>query len=121
MKKALVIDDSPANLKLAQVTLENAGFEVIAAESGFDGLKLAMQHRPKVIFLDIQMENMDGIEVMKKIKDTPALSGTPVIAVTARNMAGDKESFLAEGFDDYISKPISIHELVEKAKISCRS
>ena len=119
MKKALVIDDSPANLKLARMSLENAGFDVLEAASGLDGLKLAMRHRPEVIFLDIQMPNMNGVEVLKKIKATPLLSTTTVIAVTARSMAGDRENFLSEGFDGYLSKPISINELVAKAKESC--
>lgn len=119
MSKILIVDDSPVNLKLARMSLQSAGFGTLEAESGFDALKLAIRHKPALIFLDINMPDMDGVAVMEKMRETPAIADIPLVALTASAMKGDREKFLDKGFDDYISKPLSIEGLVETAKKYC--
>ncbi len=119
MPKILVVDDSMVNVKLVRESLKLEGFTVIEANSGQEALKKAARENPEAIFLDIRMADINGVEVMKKLKATPGFEKTPMIAITACTMEGDREKLLAEGFDDYISKPVSLMELIEKAKRYC--
>ena len=120
MEKILVVDDSMVNVKLVRESLKMAGFTVIEANSGTEGLKKALKERPKAVFLDIQMADLNGVEVMKRLKGTPGFEDLPVIAITASVGGGARERLLAEGFDDYISKPVSLTELLDKARRYCK-
>ena len=111
--KVLVIDDSLINLTIARHTLEHAGYDVIEANSGLEGVKIAKGVLPSLILLDIQMPNVDGIETLKMIRSIPSLNCVPVVALTASSMSGDKERLLDEGFDDYIPKPLNVKTVVE--------
>ncbi|KJR42702.1 response regulator receiver protein [Candidatus Magnetoovum chiemensis] len=105
MKKILVIEDNQDSMDLVEAILESA-YEVIKTSDSRESLRLAIKHKPDLIILDISMPYMDGPEVLEKIKESHVLKYTPVIALTAHAMAGDRENYLAKGFDGYVSKHI---------------
>ena len=102
----LIVDDNETNRKLCRLLLQKNGFETIEAEDGATGIKMAKEHLPSLILLDIQMPVMDGLAALKALRAEPETASIPVIALTSYAMKEDKEKFLAEGFDGYISKPI---------------
>lgn len=106
MKRVLVIEDNGNNLKLITFILKKHGYETIEATSGREGIDLAQQGKPDFILLDIQLPDMDGIEVLKAIRDSEADGDIPIIAVTSYAMSGDRERFMAAGCNGYIEKPI---------------
>ena len=101
----LVVEDNPDNLRTARAMLKDA-FEVLEAQDGRAGFELARQNRPDLILMDIAMPVMDGVQALAEIRKDQDLRHTPVIAVTASAMVGDRETILAHGFDGYLSKPI---------------
>jgi CheY-like chemotaxis protein len=105
MKRIAVVEDNPDNRLLVQVILE-PHYEVVEYETGFAALEGLPQVRPDLVLLDVSLPEMDGTEVLRRIRQDPALRALPVIALTAHAMAGDREKYLAAGFDDYVSKPI---------------
>ena len=102
----LAVDDNAINLKLLSTVLSGFGVNIVEASSGYEAITLASSSQFDLIFMDIQMPEMDGIEACHKIKALPLYSGTPIVALTADVMAGQKEKFLKEGFEAYESKPI---------------
>jgi signal transduction histidine kinase/DNA-binding response OmpR family regulator/HAMP domain-containing protein len=109
----LIVEDNPDNLSTARALLAG-DYELIEAMDGETAVKLAKMHRPDIILSDIALPVMDGIAVLAAIREDEGLCSTPVIAVTASAMKGDRETILAHGFDGYISKPIDA-ELMIKA------
>ena len=105
MKKIAVVEDNPDNRLLVRVILESL-YEVVEYENGFSALAGLPQNPPDVVLLDVSLPEMDGTEVLKRIRADERLRRLPVIALTAHAMAGDREKFLAAGFDDYVTKPI---------------
>ena len=115
--KILIIDDNAMNRKLFGFLLRKAGYEVLEAEDGKQGVEQAKEVIPDLILMDIQMPGgMDGIAALKAIRTIEAISEIPVIAVTSYTMKGDRESFLSEGFVDYISKPIDSEAFLASIK-----
>lgn len=112
MNKILVIDNNIYNIKIVQMAMASIGCEVIDAYNGNEGIIRAKDELPDLIFMDISMPTMDGIEAMNQLKELPALKNVPIIAYTAYAMRGDRERFLDEGFDDYLSKPVCISDLI---------
>ncbi len=106
MKTALVIEDNEDNLVLITKLLSNAGYEVIAAETGQQGYERAVKEKPDFILLDIQLPDMAGTAVLRMIRAQKSLNDIVVIAVTSYAMAGDRERLLAAGCNGYIEKPI---------------
>ena len=104
-KKVLIVDDNETNRKLFSALLQKNGFETIEAENGATGIKMAKEHLPSLILMDIQMPVMDGLTAMKALRAEPETASIPVIALTSYAMKEDQGKFLAEGFDGYISKP----------------
>jgi CheY-like chemotaxis protein/HPt (histidine-containing phosphotransfer) domain-containing protein len=105
MKKIAVVEDNPDNRLLVQVILEPL-YEVVEYETGFAALEGLPKDRPDLVLLDVSLPEMDGTEVLRRIRADENLRRLPVIALTAHAMAGDREKFLAAGFDDYVTKPI---------------
>lgn len=105
MKKIAVVEDNPDNRLLVQVILDPY-YEVVDYETGSSALEGLRRDRPDLVLLDVSLPEMDGTEVLKMIRADKDLSSLPVIALTAHAMAGDRERYLAEGFDDYVTKPI---------------
>jgi CheY-like chemotaxis protein len=102
----LLVDDTPQNLRLASFLLKSEGLEVRTAESAEEALELLANERFSLALVDIQLPGMDGLELTRRIRDTPAWADLPVVALTAYAMRDDKERMLAAGCDGYISKPI---------------
>jgi CheY-like chemotaxis protein len=100
-----VIEDNSDNLMLLQALLEEH-FRIVPYTSGPEALEKMPTDGTSLALLDISLPGMDGVEVLRRIRQDPDLDGRPVIALTAHAMAGDRERYLAEGFDDYVSKPI---------------
>jgi len=107
----LVVEDNPLNLKLLRDVLIHAGFDVVEARSGEDGVARAMEFRPDLILMDLQLPGIDGTQAMRMIKGSPIGSDVPVVALTAFAMSEDRERALRSGFDGYLSKPISVRDL----------
>lgn len=105
MKKIALVEDNPDNLLLFSAMLEDL-YEVITYETGPEALAGLRHTRPDLLLLDISLPEMDGTEVLQRLRADPGLRSLPVIALTAHAMAGDREAFLAAGFDEYITKPI---------------
>jgi signal transduction histidine kinase len=110
-KTILYVEDNAANRLLVRQVLEGVGYTVIEANDGLDGIKLAQKTQPDLILMDINIPGMDGYEAATRIKSLPDLSNIPIIALTAKVMAGDRERALAAGCDGYIAKPIDIDAL----------
>ena len=106
MAHILVIEDNPANMQLMVYLLQAFGHEPVEVETGEQGLELARQNVFDLILCDIQLPRLDGYGVAKTLKAHPTLKRTPLVAVTALAMVGDREKVLAAGFDGYIAKPI---------------
>lgn len=106
-KRVLIIEDNDQNLYLVTFILEHNGYEVRAARDGAAGIVMAAEAPPDVILLDIQLPQMDGYEVARRLRSNCALDAVPIIAVTSYAMAGDREKALEAGCDGYIEKPVN--------------
>ena len=109
----LYIEDNPDNKALVQRALESKGYRFMWAENGLQGLDIARKEPPDVILLDINLPDIDGYEVARRLRseNTNSLLYVPIIAITANALRGDAEKALAAGCDVYMSKPINIREL----------
>jgi PAS domain S-box-containing protein len=105
---ALVVDDSTVSRRILAALLESTGVGVISAASGHEGLALARAHRPDVVFMDIRMAGLDGLETTRRLHADPVTAGIPVIAVTASAFGTTREAALAAGCVEYLAKPISM-------------
>ncbi len=112
-KSILIVDDNEKNLKLIRDILQFKGFVTLEATEGETAVKLALEARPALILMDVQLPGMDGRAAMKAIKAGEQTRHIPIIALTALAMRGTKEELMTDGFDDYISKPIEIKAVVE--------
>jgi PAS domain S-box-containing protein len=109
---ALVVDDSTANRHILAGLLESAGVSVITAEGGVEGISLAQAHRPDVVFMDLKMNDLDGLEATRRLAQNPATASIPVIAVTASAFGDVRQTARAAGCVDYLSKPIRVQLLL---------
>jgi len=119
---ALVVEDNPINQKMIQHTLKNIGITTECADNGKIGLEMFMEnhHKYNVVFMDIQMPVMNGIEATKAIlayEQSKNLDHTPIIAVTANALKGDREHFMSEGLDEYVSKPIDLQKFINVLRL----
>ena len=112
-KTVLVVEDNDINMKLLHDVLEVHGYNVLQAKDGMEGWRIAREHRPDLILMDIQLPSISGLEATKRLKADETLKSIPVIAITAFAMAGDKEKFLEGGCDAYIPKPISLPNFLQ--------
>lgn len=112
----LVIDDNELNRRLAEKILTISGYEVKAAVSGEQGLEMARVHRPDLILLDIRLPDIDGLEVLRRLRDAPETQKVPIIAMTAHAMPDEAVHFVAAGCDGYIQKPISVQAFREEVQ-----
>ncbi len=112
-KTVLVVEDNDINMRLFHDVLETRGYTVLQAKDGMEGWRMAREHRPDLILMDIRLPDVSGLEVTKWLKDDETLKSIPVIAVTAFARKGDEEMFLKGGCDAYIDKPISIPSFLQ--------
>lgn len=110
----LYVEDNIANRELVKRVLEVEGYEVMEAQDGPTGLELAAHRTPDLILMDINLPEMDGYTVTAELRKLATLDKTPIVALTANVMRGDREKSLMAGCDGYIRKPINIDELPEQ-------
>jgi two-component system cell cycle response regulator DivK len=118
--RVLIVEDNEQNLRLAQDMLHHHGFQTVAAMDGLTGLALAATSSPDVVLLDIDLPDIDGREVLRRLRADPTTAHLTVVAVTAYAMEGDREALLEAGFDDYITKPISVRTFADQVRAHCR-
>ncbi len=112
-KTVLVVEDNELNMKLFHDLLEAHGYNILQTRDGMDALRIAREHKPDLILMDIQLPEVSGLEVTKWIKEDENLKSIPVIAVTAFAMKGDEEKIRDGGCEAYIAKPISVTNFLE--------
>jgi two-component system cell cycle response regulator DivK len=112
----LVIEDQEDNRRIMRDLLTSAGFEIIEALSGKEGVAAAEAHNPELILMDIQLPDFDGYEATRRIKANPALTSVPIIAVTSYALSGDDVKAYEAGCDAYVSKPFSPRALLAKIR-----
>ncbi|HEY2381684.1 MAG TPA: response regulator [Terriglobia bacterium] len=105
MRKIAVVDDNADNRLIIRTILEDQ-YEIIEYASGIEAIGGFRKNKPDVVILDISLPEMDGTEILRRIRDDADLHDLPVIALTAHAMVGDREKYLAAGFNDYVAKPI---------------
>jgi len=115
-QRILVVDDEPDLLELIEVNLKAAGYEVLSASNGKEGLQMARQTMPELIVLDVMLPELGGLEVCKALRRDPATGGIPILMLTARATEIDRVLGLELGADDYVTKPFSTRELVLRVK-----
>lgn len=114
MKKVLVIEDNQDNMRLITYALEHAGYEIIPAGSGEEGVELAIRERPFFIIMDINLPGIDGLEATRRIRASKANSTIPIIAITSFAMYGDRGKVLDAGCTAYFEKPIDPLTIVDR-------
>ena len=110
----LVVEDNPRNLKLARDVLCYAGYRTLEACNAEDGIRLANQHSPDLILMDVQLPGMDGDAALEILRESPGTRDIPVVALTAFAMKDDRDRLLATGFDGYLVKPISVPDFADQ-------
>jgi two-component system cell cycle response regulator DivK len=114
MKKVLVIEDNRDNMRLITYALERSGYKVVPAETGEEGVELAIRERPCFIIMDINLPGIDGLETTRRIRASEADGEIPIIAITSFAMYGDRDKVLDAGCTAYFEKPIDPLTIVDK-------
>ena len=112
-EKILIVEDNPMHMRLMEMTLSARNYTLLKATDGEMALDMAIKERPNLILMDIRLPKMSGFEVTRKLRENPAFSHTPIIALTANAMKEDIERVIASGCDAYSTKPINTRELPE--------
>jgi len=112
----LIIEDNEENRKLIRDVLQVKGYQTLETETAEEGHNLAVRNHPALILMDIQLPGMDGITALKQLRADPITKTIPVIAVTESAMSYNRQAMLAEGFDGYQSKPISVRDFLEEVR-----
>ena len=117
--QVLVVEDNEKNMKLFRDVLHASGYRTLEAATGERAVELVFEHRPDLVLMDIQLPDIDGVEALDRLRADERFSSVQVLALTAQAMEGDRERFLAAGFDAYISKPVNIAEFLATVKRYC--
>jgi two-component system cell cycle response regulator DivK len=115
----LVVEDNEKNMKLVRDVLAAKGFTILEARTGAQAVRLAWEYAPEVVLMDIRLPDIDGVEVLRRLRADERTASTAVLALTAQAMEGDRERFLAAGFDGYLVKPVNIVQLVDIVRGYC--
>jgi two-component system cell cycle response regulator DivK len=118
-EQILVVEDNEKNMKLVRDVLLATGYRTLEAATGGQAVELAAKHAPDLVLMDIQLPDVDGVHVLRLLRADERTAPIPVLAVTAQAMYGDRERFLAAGFDGYVSKPLNIRELIGTVRQHC--
>ena len=110
-EKIMIVEDNLRNMRLIEMTLRAKDYTLLKATNGEEALDMATRERPDLILMDIRLPGMDGLEVTRRLRETPAFSHTPIIGLTAHAMKGDKEKVIESGCNAYLAKPINTREL----------
>jgi len=115
----LVVEDNAKNMTLLRDVLRATGYRTLEASTGGQALMLATAHGPALVLMDIRLPDMDGVEVLSRLRMDERTASIPVLAVTAQAMRGDRERFKEADFDGYLSKPVDIDELLTTVEQHC--
>jgi len=115
-KKILIIEDYPATAKMVAEILEMEGFTATIAPNGAIGLEKAMSEKPDLIFLDVMLPEIDGLEVCRRLRATPQTQNTPIVMISVKSADGDIKLGLEKGANEYVTKPFDPFKLVDVAK-----
>jgi two-component system, cell cycle response regulator DivK len=118
-ERVLIVEDNEKNMKLVRDVLGAMGYTPLEATSAEEGLALAAAEAPALVLMDIQLPDLDGATALKRLRSDERTAGIPVLALTAQAMEGDRERFLAAGFDGYLSKPVDVDELMMTVQRYC--
>ncbi|MEP7209140.1 MAG: response regulator [Casimicrobiaceae bacterium] len=116
MSVILIVEDNEKNMKLVRDVLQVKGYATLEAGTGEDGVRLAREHRPDLILMDIQLPGISGIEALQVLRSEPHTADIPVIAVTASVMQQDRTLITEAGFDAYVGKPIDLKTFLEAVR-----
>ncbi|HEV8552802.1 MAG TPA: response regulator [Casimicrobiaceae bacterium] len=116
MSLILIVEDNEKNLKLVRDVLQVKGFSTLEAGTAEDGIRLAGEHKPDLILMDIHLPGISGIEALKVLRADAATAAIPVIAVTASVMQQDRKQITEAGFDAYVGKPINLKEFLDAVR-----
>lgn len=119
MKRILVVEDNETNMYLSCFILRKNNYEVIEAKSGEEAVKLAIQEKPDLILMDIQLPGIDGMEATKKIKESEEAGAIPIVAFTSYAMTGDREKLIKAGCSGYLEKPLNPETFITDIKNIC--
>jgi len=115
----LIVEDNDKNMKLFREILLAKGYRTLEATTGEQAVALAARHSPDLVLMDIQLPDIDGVEALVRLRAAGDSASPPVLALTAQAMEGDRERFLAAGFDGYVSKPVNLGEFLAAVKRYC--
>ena len=116
MKTILIVEDNEKNMKLVRDILRHDGHATLEATTGEAGVRLAAEHRPDLILMDIQLPDIDGIEALRRIRAEASLDAVPVVAVSASVMPDDQQKIVASGFDAFVTKPINLKAFLDTVR-----
>ena len=118
-ERVLVVEDNDMNMKLFRDVLQATGYRTLEATTGAEAVELAAAHEPDLVLMDIQLPDIDGVQALHRLRADDRTAAIPVLAVTAQAMQGDRQVFLAAGFDGYVSKPVNVRELIGTVRQHC--
>jgi two-component system cell cycle response regulator DivK len=118
-ERILVVEDNELNMKLFRDVLVATGYRTLEATSGGEAVELATEHEPDLVLMDIQLPDLGGVQALGRLRANDRTASIPVLALTAQAMDGDRERFLAAGFDGYLSKPVNVRELIGTVRLHC--
>jgi two-component system cell cycle response regulator DivK len=115
----LIVEDNEKNMKLFRDVLMASGHRTLEATTGGQAVELATAHSPDLVLMDIQLPDIGGVEALGRLRADERTASLPVVALTAQAMDGDRERFLAAGFNGYLSKPVNVADLIATVKDYC--
>jgi two-component system cell cycle response regulator DivK len=118
-ERILVVEDNEKNMKLFRDVLVATGYRTLEATTGSDAVDMAFEHTPDLVLMDIQLPDLDGVQALHRLRANVRTATIPVLALTSQAMYGDRERFLAAGFDGYLSKPVDVRELIGTVREHC--
>ena len=118
-EQILVVEDNDKNMKLVRDVLRASGYGTIEATTGEQAVELALAHEPALVLMDVRLPGIDGVEALEQLRQDERTSSIPALALTAQAMSGDRDRFLAAGFDGYLSKPVDVNELLRAVREHC--
>jgi len=116
MSTILIIEDNEKNMKLARDVLQSKGYATLEAVTGEDGVRMAIETKPDLVLMDIQLPGINGMEALRRVRADPGCARIPVVAFTASVTPADRSQISAAGFDGFLSKPINLKEFLETVK-----
>jgi len=112
MSLILIVEDNEKNMKLARDVLQARGYQTVEAVTGEDGVRLALERKPDLVLMDIQLPGIDGVEAFRRIRADPGTARIPIVALTASVTPTDRSEIVAAGFDAFLGKPINLKEFL---------